>query len=33
MEKRKPEFDIQQSGTKPNMEAKILATKIGNLWA
>ena len=24
---------IHQSGTKPNLVAKILATKIGNLWA
>ena len=24
---------INQSGTKPNLVAKILATKIGNLWA
>ena len=23
---------IDQSGTKPNLVAKILATKIGNLW-
>ena len=22
----------EQSGTKPNLVAKILATKIGNLW-
>ena len=25
--------DHEQSGTKPNLVAKILATKIGNLWA
>ena len=24
---------LDQSGTKPNLVAKILATKIGNLWA
>ena len=24
---------IEQSGTKPNLVAKILPTKIGNLWA
>ena len=24
---------VTQSGTKPNLVAKILATKIGNLWA
>ena len=24
---------IEQSGTKPEMVAKILATKISNLWA
>ena len=24
--------DNNQSGTKPNLVAKILATKIGNLW-
>ena len=24
---------IYQRGTKPNLVAKILATKIGNLWA
>ena len=23
---------LDQSGTKPNLVAKILATKIGNLW-
>ena len=26
-------FHHDQSGTKPNLVAKILATKIGNLWA
>ena len=24
---------LKQSGTKPNLVAKILATEIGNLWA
>ena len=27
------QLDSKQSGTKPNLVAKILAAKIGNLWA
>ena len=26
-------FALEQSGAKPNLVAKILAIKIGNLWA
>ena len=27
------QLKLHQSGAKPNLVAKILATKIGNLWA